>query len=93
MGDEQQVQICRIVEAKNGQSATAEGSSSSSSSPAQILAGPREFKKSVHWQRGLVLDDDYGAGALLEHVGNDVRITVRVAYPEHFLAALTREVK
>jgi len=31
--------------------------------------------------------------ALLEHIGNDVRITVRTPYPERFLFVLTHEVK
>jgi len=30
---------------------------------------------------------------LLEHIGNDVKITVRAAYPERFLSYLTEEVK
>jgi hypothetical protein len=41
----------------------------------------------------LILDDDYNGRALLEHIGNDVRITVRAAYPGNLLAFLTREVK
>ena len=93
-GDGQQVQICRIVETKNGQSATAEGLFF------QLIVrlhkyslGRVDYKQSVHWQRGLVLDDDYNGRALLEHVGNDVRITVRAPYPQAFLAVLTREVK
>ena len=55
--------------------------------------GRADFGESVHWQRGLILDDDTGARAFLEHVGNDVRITVRSPYPERFLAALTYETK
>ena len=93
-GDRQQVQICRIVEAKTGQPATAEGLFY------QLIVrlhryslGRANYKESVHWQRGLVLDDDYNGRALLEHVGNDVRITVRAAYPEGFLSVLTHEVK
>ena len=93
-GDGQQVQICRIVETKNGQSATAKGLFY------QLIVrlhkyslGRLNYKQSVHWQRGLVLDDDYNGRALLEHIGNDVRIAVRAAYPEAFLAVLTREVK
>jgi hypothetical protein len=93
-GDGQQVQICRIVEAKNGQSAAAEGLFF------QLIVrlhkyslGRVNYKQSVHWQRGLVLDDDYNGRALLEHVGNDVRITVRAPYPQAFLAVLTHEVK
>lgn len=93
-GDLQQVQICRIVDAQNGQSANAEGLFY------QLIVrlhryslGRENYKASVHWQRGLVLDDDYNGRALLEHTGNDVRITVRAAYPERFLAMLTGEVK
>ncbi len=91
--DEQQVQICRIVDAK-GQSAAAEGLFY------QLIVrlhkfslGRVDFNASVHWQRGLILDDDYNGRALLEHVGNDVRISVRAAYPGNLLAILTREVK
>jgi hypothetical protein len=91
-GDEQQVQICRIVDA-NGHSAMAEGLFY------QLVVrlhkfslGRENFDNSVHWQRGLVLDNDYNGRALLEHVSNDVRITVRAAYPERFLSALTYEV-
>ncbi len=40
-----------------------------------------------------MLDDDYNGRALLENIGNDVRITVRAPYPERFLAMLTAEVK
>jgi Leucine-rich repeat (LRR) protein len=93
-GDEQQVQICRIVETKNGQSATAEGLFF------QLIVrlhkyslGRASYRQSVHWQRGLVLDDDYNGRALLEHTGNDVRITVRAPYPQALLAVLTHEVK
>lgn len=93
-GDEQQVQICRIVDAKSGQSASAEGLFY------QLIVRLHKFslgrvnhEKSIHWQRGLVLDDTYNGRALLEHVGDDVRITVRAAYPERFLSALTYEVK
>ncbi len=93
VGDEQQVQICRIVDDKD-QSATAEGLFY------QLIVrlhkfslGRVNYEESVHWQRGLVLDDDYNGRALLEHVGNDIRITVRAAYPERFLSALTFEVK
>jgi internalin A len=91
--DLQQVQICRIVDDR-GQSATAEGLFY------QLIVrlhkyslGRLNFCESVHWQRRLVLDDDYNGRALLEHIGNDVRITVRAPFPERFLAMLTEEVK
>jgi hypothetical protein len=79
---------------ERGQSATAEGLFY------QLIVrlhkfslGRANYKESVHWQRGLVLDDDYNGRALLEHVGNDVRITVRAPYPQAFLAVLTHEVR
>jgi hypothetical protein len=93
-GDSQQVQICRIVEAAKNQSATAEGIFY------QLIVrlhkyslGRADYDKSVHWQRGLLLQDNYGARAFLEHIANDIRITVRSPYPERFLAALTYEIK
>jgi internalin A len=93
-GDGQQMQICEIVESVKGQSAPAEGLFY------QLIVrlhkyslGRVTYDNSVHWQRGLVLDADYNGRALLEHVGNDVRITVRAPYPERFLAVLTSEVK
>jgi GTPase SAR1 family protein len=92
-GDRQQVQICRIVDDR-GQSANAEGLFY------QLIVrlhkyslGRTNYENSIHWQRGLMLDNDYNGHALLEHIGNDVKITVRAAYPERFLAYLTEEVK
>jgi Leucine-rich repeat (LRR) protein len=93
-GDIQQTQICHIVDAGNGQSASAEGLFY------QLIVrlhkyslGRADYKDSVHWQHGLVLEDEYKSRAFLEHVGNDVRITVRSPYPEGLLGMLTREVK
>lgn len=92
-GDLQQTQICRIVDDK-GNTATAEGLFY------QLIVrlhkyslGRAHYADSVHWQRGLVLDDDYNGRALLEHKANDVHITVRAPYPEYFLGMLTAEVK
>jgi len=91
--DIEQVQICRIVDDR-GQSATAEGLFY------QLIVrlhkyslGREDYHDSVHWRRGLMLDNDYNGRALLEHIGNDVKITVRAAFPERFLAILTGEVK
>lgn len=92
-GDIQQTQICRIVDEK-GNTATAEGLFY------QLIVrlhkyslGRAAYPDSVHWQRGLVLDDDYNGRALLEHKGNDVHITVRAPYPERFLSMLTEEIR
>ena len=93
-GDLQQTQICRIVDKQTGQTATAEGLFY------QLIVrlhkyslGHANYNDSVHWQRGLVLDNAYNGRAFLEHKGNDVHITVRAPYPERFLAMLTEEVK
>ncbi|PZO45083.1 MAG: hypothetical protein DCF19_00905 [Pseudanabaena frigida] len=92
-GDRQQVQICRIVD-ERGQLANAEGLFY------QLIVrlhkyslGRDNYEKSVHWQRGLMLENGYNGRALLEHIGTDVKITVRAAYPERFLSYLTEEIK
>lgn len=94
LGDTQQVQICQIVDTAKNQSANAEGLFY------QLIVrlhryslGRADYAKSIHWQRGLVLEDDTGARAFLEHIANDIRITVRSPYPERFLAALTYDVE
>ena len=93
IGDLQQTQICRIVDDK-GNTATAEGLFY------QLIVrlhkyslGRVDYKDSVHWQRGLVLDNSYNGRAFLEHKGNDIHITVQAAYPQGFLTILTDEVK
>jgi hypothetical protein len=55
--------------------------------------GRRNYEQSIHWQQGLMLDDDYNGRALLEYVNTDVKITVRAAYPERFLSYLMEEIK
>ncbi|MCC3600395.1 MULTISPECIES: COR domain-containing protein [unclassified Microcoleus] len=92
-GDRQQVQICRIVDDR-GQLAVAEGLFY------QLIVrlhkyslGRCNYEQSIHWQRGLMLDDDYNGRALLEYINTDVKITVRAAYPERFLSYLTAEIK
>ncbi|MBD2525992.1 leucine-rich repeat domain-containing protein [Nostoc sp. FACHB-133] len=92
-GDRQQIQICRIVDSR-GQFAVAEGLFY------QLIVrlhkyslGRTNYEDSIHWQRGLMLDNDYNGRALLEYVGTDVKITVRAAYPERFLSYLTEEIK
>ncbi|MDJ0838464.1 MAG: COR domain-containing protein [Acidobacteriota bacterium] len=92
-GYAQQKQICQIVDSK-GQSETAEGLFY------QLIVrlhkfslGRLNYKDSVHWQRGLVLDNDYNGRALLLHIGKDIHITVRAPYPDRLLTILTTEVK
>ncbi|MEM9151898.1 MAG: COR domain-containing protein, partial [Cyanobacteria bacterium P01_F01_bin.3] len=93
-GDEEKLQICQIVERDKNQSANAEGLFY------RLIArlhkyslGREDYDQSVHWQRGLMLDDGYNGRALLRHIGNDVQITVRAAFPEYLLHELTKEVR
>lgn len=93
-GDRQQRQICRIVDEERGQSSRAEGLFY------QLIVrlhkyslGREKYDGSVHWQRGLMLDDGYNGRALMQHIDNDIHITARAAYPEFFLHELTKEVK
>ncbi|WP_293129316.1 COR domain-containing protein [Microcoleus sp. bin38.metabat.b11b12b14.051] len=91
--DRQQVQICRIVD-NRGQFAVAEGLFY------QLIVrlhkyslGRFNYEDSIHWKRGLMLENDYNGRALLEYIDTDVKITVRAAYPERFLSYLTEEIK
>jgi GTPase SAR1 family protein len=93
-GDLQQTQICRIVDKQTGQSAAAEGLFYLLIVRLHKFSLGREnYNDSVHWQRGLVLDNAYNGRAFLEHKGNDVHITVRAPYPQGLLTMLTSEVK
>ena len=92
-GDRQQVQICRIVDDR-GQLAVAEGLLYKLIVRLHKYSlGRCNYEKSIHWQRGLMLDNDYNGRALLEYIDTDVKITVRAAYPERFLSYLTEEIK
>ncbi|WP_287130992.1 COR domain-containing protein [Candidatus Cyanaurora vandensis] len=93
-GDKEQVQVCRIVDASTGINAPAEGLFY------QLIVrlhryslGREDYRKSCHWQQGLVLEDGYNGRAFLVLEGGDIRITVRAAYPIVFLNQLSSEVK
>jgi hypothetical protein len=91
--DKQQIQICRIVD-ETGQQANAEGLFYQLIVRLhQYSLGRENYPDSIHWQRGLMLGDRYNGRALLEHIGTDIKITVRAAYPERFLSRLTDEVE
>lgn len=55
--------------------------------------GREDYCHSIHWQRGLVLDDGYNGRAFVEHKNNRLHITVRAAYPQNFLFSLTNDVR
>jgi len=93
-GDTEKVQVCRIVDASTNRPATAEG----------LLyrlivrlhrysLGRTDYRRSRHWQTGLLLDDTYNGRAMFEEIGGDIRVTVRAAYPERLLHQFCEEVK
>lgn len=93
-GDEEKRQVCQIVERNKNQSSNAEGLFY------RLIArlhkyslGRESYADSIHWQRGLLLDDGHNGRALLRHIGNDIDITVRAAYPDFFLFELTKDVQ
>ena len=91
-GEKQQVQICRIVD-ERGQFAAAEGLFYRLIVRLHKYSLGREnYENSIHWQRGLMLDNDYNGRALLEYIDTDIKITVRAVYPERFLSYLTEEI-
>jgi C-terminal of Roc, COR, domain/Ras of Complex, Roc, domain of DAPkinase/Leucine rich repeat len=92
-GDRQQTQICHIVDDR-GQFAIAEGLFY------QLIVrlhkyslGRDHYDQSIHWQRGLLLDDTYNGRAFLEQQSSSIHITVSAAYPEFFLNRLTQDIK
>lgn len=92
--EDEKKQICQIVEKDGDKSASAEGLFY------RLIArlhryslGKANHDVSVHWQYGLMLEDAHNGRALLRHIGNDIHITVRGAYPEFMLYELTREVR
>ncbi|WP_460611419.1 COR domain-containing protein [Hymenobacter terrigena] len=90
----QQTQLCQIVEAKFDQSAPAEGIFYRLIVRMHRYSlGRRDYANSLHWQRGLVVDDGYNGRALLEHIGNDIKVTVKAVYPENLLNRLTGDVR
>ena len=89
-----QTQLCRIVELGTDQSASAEGLFYRLIVRMHRFSlGRVDYNDSVHWQRGLVLDDDYNGRAFLEHVGNDIRVSVKAVYPDNLLSRLTGDIK
>ncbi len=91
-GEKQQVQICRIVD-ERGKFAEAEGLFYRLIVRLHKYSlGRDNHAKSIHWQRGLMLDNDYNGRALLEYIDTDIKITVRAVYPERFLSYLTEEI-
>src|SRR5262249_54939860 len=55
--------------------------------------GRHDYRASIHWQNGIVLDDGYNGRALVTVDRNRVSVRVRAAYPQNLLFWLTREIR
>ena len=55
--------------------------------------GRTDHRNAVHWQAGVVLDDDYNGRALIQVTPEGIRVTVRAAYPHFFMHQLTEEIR
>ena len=93
-GDKERTQVCRIIDAETGRTASAEGLIYRLIVRLHRYSlGRNNYYKSRHWKRGMILDDGFNGRALIEEISGDVRITVRAAYPERFLSHLCSEVE
>ena len=89
-----QKQVCRILEEQTGQQGKAEGLLF------QLIVrfhkyslGKDNYADSIHWKRGVVLDDSYNGRALLKEKDDGIHVTVHAAYPATFLAILIDDIK
>jgi Leucine-rich repeat (LRR) protein len=91
---ETRTQICEIVEARSDDPAIPEGLMY------QLIVrfhrfslGRDDFRKSVHWQAGIVLDDDYNGRAIIIVDRNRVQVKVRAPYPQFLLHRITQDIR
>ena len=91
---ETRTQICEIVDAVTGEPVEPEGLMY------QLIVrfhrfslGRRDYRSSIHWQSGLVLDDNYNGRAVITVDRNRVFVQVRAAYPQFFLRRLTEDIQ
>ena len=87
-------QICEIVEASSGDPAIPEGLMY------QLIVrfhrfslGQDDFRKSIHWQAGIILDDDYNGRAMISVERNRVQVMVRAPYPQFLLYRITQDIR
>ncbi|MEV4318331.1 COR domain-containing protein [Actinocrispum sp. NPDC049592] len=94
-GAEEAIQVCQFVEQDTGKAADP---------PPGLMArlivlfhrhslGRNDINQSVHWQNGLVLEDRYGARALLRTDDTDLTVHVKGVNPSAFLNHLVREIQ
>jgi hypothetical protein len=91
---ETRTQVCEVLDAATGDPTVPEGLMY------QLIVrlhsfslGRRDYASSVHWQGGVVLDDDYNGRALLTIQHNLISVQVRAAYPQFLLHRITQDVR
>ncbi|HUA27987.1 MAG TPA: COR domain-containing protein [Streptosporangiaceae bacterium] len=91
---ETRTQICEIVEARSDVPAIPEGLMY------QLIVrfhrfslGRDDYRKSVHWQAGIILDDDYNGRAIIIVERNRVQVKVRAPYPQFLLHRITQDIR
>ncbi len=87
-------QICEIVEASSDDPAIPEGLMY------QLIVrfhrfslGRDDYRRSVHWQAGIILDDDYNGRAMIIVERNRVQVKVRAPYPQFLLHRITQDIR
>ncbi|MGQ0617857.1 MAG: leucine-rich repeat domain-containing protein [Acidimicrobiia bacterium] len=58
----------------------------------RLSLGRRDYRRAVHWQSGIVLDDGGHGRALLTVADSRLRVSVRAAYPRLLLGRIVDEV-
>jgi Leucine-rich repeat (LRR) protein len=91
---ESRSQVCEIVDSATGAAVEPEGLMY------QLIVrfhrfslGRHDYRASVHWQGGIVLDDGYNGRALVSVDRNKVSVQVRAAYPQFFLHRITQDIQ
>jgi Leucine-rich repeat (LRR) protein len=91
---ETRTQICEIVEVRSDDPAIPEGLMY------QLIVrfhrfslGRDDYRKSVHWQAGIILDDDYNGRAMIIVERNRVQVKVRAPYPQFLLHRITQDIR
>ncbi|GAA0909849.1 COR domain-containing protein [Virgisporangium aurantiacum] len=86
--------VCEVVDSAGGEPTAPEGLMYQLIVRLHSLSlGRNDFERSIHWQGGMVLDDEYNGRALLTISGNKITVEVRAAYPQFLLHRLTEDVR
>ncbi|HEY9825301.1 MAG TPA: COR domain-containing protein [Stenomitos sp.] len=93
-GETELTRICRLLDKETGRTIALEGLMY------RLIVrhhryslGRDDYRKSRHWQNGLLLDDVFNGRAFIESIAGDIHITVRAVYPSGFLGYLCNDLQ